>query len=82
MENQMNRIKEIFCEIVGVDESEVDDNTSYQSLEPWDSLKHLAIVSRLEEEFDIDIEMDDIIAMETFKKIKELVGKYLDKEGD
>lgn len=78
MKNEIDRVKKIFCETLGVSESEVNDDTAYNSFEPWDSLKHLRIVSNLEEEFSIDIDMDDVIAMSTFKKIKEIVRKYID----
>lgn len=78
MSNDQNAaIKRIFCEILGVDESEVDDATSYNSFRPWDSLKHLQIVSTYEDEFDIEFEMDDIIAMENFGLVKEIVTKYI-----
>ena len=70
-------IKRIFCEVLGVDESEVDDTTSYNSFKPWDSLKHLQLISMYEDEFDIEFEMDDIIAMETFGLVKEIVAKYI-----
>ena len=74
------KIKQIFCDVLGVSESEVNDNTSYNSFEAWDSLKHLEFIAKLEEEFNIDIEMDDVIAMESFRKIKEIMEKYLDKK--
>ena len=69
-------VKRIFCEVLGVDESDVDDNTSYNSFRPWDSLKHLQLVSMYEDEFDIEFEMDDIIAMENFGLVKEIVAKH------
>lgn len=81
MENEMERIKKIFCETLGVSDSEVNDDTAYNSLEPWDSLKHLEIVSNLEEEFNINIDTDDVIDMSNFKKVKEIIKKYLDKKG-
>ena len=69
-------IKKIFCEVLGVDESDVDDSTSYNSFRPWDSLKHLQLISMFEDEFDIEFEMDDIIAMENFGLVKEIVAKH------
>jgi len=69
-------VKKIFCEVLGVDESDVDDSTSYNSFRPWDSLKHLQLVSMLEDEFGIEFEMDDIIAMENFGLVKKIVAKY------
>lgn len=79
-DEHQTRIKQIFCDVLGVSESEVNDNTSYNSFEAWDSLKHLEFIAKLEEEFNIDIEMDDVIAMESFRKIKDIMKKYLDKK--
>ena len=76
----MDKIKKVFCDVLGVSESEISDETAYDSFEPWDSLKHLELVSKLEEELGIEIEMNDIIAMENFRKVKEIVQKYLDKK--
>jgi len=73
-------IKRIFCEVLGVDESNVDDTTSYDSFRPWDSLKHLKLVSIYEDEFDIEFDMDDIIAMENFGLVKETIFKYTQKK--
>ena len=71
------KIKEIFCNVMGVEESEVNDNTAYNSFDKWDSIKHLQLVSKYEDHFDLEFEMDDIIAMENFGLIKETIHKYL-----
>jgi acyl carrier protein len=70
-------IKKIFSEVIGIDKSEVNDSIAYNSCESWDSLVHLELVNELEDAFDIEFEMDDIIAMETFGKVKEIVMKNL-----
>jgi len=71
------KIENIFCEVLGLPAREVTDSLSYNSCVHWDSLKHLQLVAMLEETFDIEIEMDDIIAMETFGKLKVILQKYL-----
>ncbi|MFQ5652168.1 MAG: acyl carrier protein [bacterium] len=78
--NIESTIRTIFCEVFGVSESEVRDDTAYDSFEAWDSLRHLEFVARFEDEFDIDIEIDDVIAMETFKKVKDTVKKYISQK--
>ncbi len=72
-----NIIKKIFCDILGIPEEKVTDRLTYNSCEQWDSLKHLQLVSRIEKVFNIEIEMDDIIAMENYGKAKEIIQKYL-----
>ncbi|WP_129597785.1 acyl carrier protein [Methanohalophilus profundi] len=75
--SEEDTIKKIFGEVIGIDESEITDSIAYNSHESWDSLVHLELVNELEDEFDVEFEMDDIIAMETFGKVKEIVKKYL-----
>lgn len=72
-----NTIRNIFCEVLGIPPAEVTDTLAYNSCVQWDSLKHLQIVAMLEEHFRIEIDMDDIIAMENYAKVKEILRKYL-----
>ena len=72
-----NTIRNIFCEVLGLPAHDVTDALAYNSCEQWDSLKHLQIIAMFEESFGIEIDMDDIIAMETFGKVKEILHKYL-----
>ena len=48
---QLEKATGIFCEVMGVESSEVSDATAYASFGPWDSLKHMEMVARFEEEF-------------------------------
>lgn len=70
-------IKQLFCEVLGVDEADVDDTTSYNSFRPWDSLKHLQMISVFEDEFEVEFDMDDIIEMENFLLVKDIVKRYI-----
>ena len=72
-----NTIKNIFYEVLGIPAEEVTDALAYNSCVQWDSLKHLQLVAMFEEKFEIEIDMDDIIAMENYGKVKEILHKYL-----
>ncbi len=72
-----DKIQNIFCEVIGIPAHEVNDTLAYNSCVQWDSLKHLQMVAMFEENFDIEIDMDDIIGMENYGKIKEILHKYL-----
>lgn len=71
------RVVAIFSEIMGVDPITVSVDTAYESCEPWDSLKHMEMVARFEEEFGIDLEIDDVIAMSTVGRIEEILERHL-----
>lgn len=74
---QLATLRTIFCEELNLEDKDLVDSTAYNSLEAWDSLTHLKIVSRIEEAFGIEMEVDDIIAMENFSKAKEIISRYL-----
>jgi acyl carrier protein len=72
-----DKIRNIFCEVLGIPEQDVVDALAYNSCVQWDSLKHLQMVAMFEETFGIEFEMDDIIAMENFGEVKKILKKYL-----
>jgi acyl carrier protein len=80
--NTDEKILSIFCRVLHLTEVEVNDNISYNSLKQWDSLTHLELIINIEDEFAIDLETADIIAMDSYGKIKEIVKKYLEKKDD
>jgi acyl carrier protein len=67
--------KNIFIEALEVDESQLKD-LKYQSVETWDSVAHMQLMTLLEEKFEIELDIDDIIDFSSFEKGKEIIGKY------
>jgi acyl carrier protein len=72
-----NKLKHIFAENLGIEESIVTDDLRYASIPQWDSVAHMALVAAIEEGFDIMIDTEDVIDMSSFEKAKEIVTKYL-----
>ena len=52
-------------------------NSSYQEVRGWDSLGHMRLIAGLEDEFDIEFEIEEIIDLNTIQKIFELVNSKL-----
>ena len=73
----LDKIKEVFIEVLKLQNEQYTDSLSYLDYDPWDSVTHMRIVAKIEQAFDIEFEMRDIIAMETVAKVKEIVGKYI-----
>ncbi len=49
---------------------------SYQSIENWDSVGHMGMIASLEDEFQIILEMDDIVDFSSYEIGKQILGKY------
>lgn len=65
------KIEEIFREVMELnDEWELSDNMSSDNMEEWDSLASMSLVMRLEKEFDIKYEFNDILQMDSLGAVK------------
>ena len=73
--SNLDRYKKIFVETFEIDEKVLND-LKYQDIEQWDSLGHMSMIGALEDEFDIMLEMDDIIDFSSFKKGLDILKKY------
>ena len=73
-EQTNNRIKEIMATIFSVDKSTINDDSSPETLETWDSLQHMNMIVALEEEFGIVFNDDQITDMLDFKSVAKAVA--------
>lgn len=74
--NNLEIYKKAFCEAFALDESTLDSNLEYNSILEWDSVGHMGLIAEIEEGFDIQLEMDDVIDFNSFEKGKEILKKY------
>ena len=70
------KLRKIFSEALGIDESLVTDALSYNSIPEWDSIAHMALISEIDDAFDTMLDTDDVLDMSTFAKAKEILSKY------
>lgn len=52
------------------------DSLNYQSIDRWDSIGHMTLMSALESAFSFTLETDNIIDFSSLKKGKEILAKY------
>jgi acyl carrier protein len=67
--------KKVFVETFEINDEETLQ-LEYMSIPQWDSVGHMTLMGALEDEFDIVLEMDDIIDFSSFKKGIETLAKY------
>ena len=70
------RIKNVMSAVFEIPVNQIKENSSPDTIESWDSLKHMNFVVALEEEFEIEFIDDEINEMMNFALIKfVLMGK-------
>ena len=71
-----NKYDEIFKEVFEIETDQLNDQLEYQSIEAWDSVGHMSLMAALEDEFDIMLEMDDIVDFGSYLTGIETMKKY------
>lgn len=71
----LEKYNHVFIESFGVTDADLK-NLEYQGVKAWDSVGHMAMVSELEDTFDIEMDIEDIIEISSYEKGKEILGRY------
>jgi len=71
------RLNEVFQDVFDDDSITVNENTTSDDIEDWDSLEHINLVSAVEQEFGIKFSMGQVVGM---KNVGEMVDIILAKE--
>ena len=72
-----NKIKDIIASVFGIDPKDVDDNASPDTIENWDSIRHMNLVVALEEEFAIEFDDEELVDMVNYKIIQATIKEKL-----
>ncbi|MBV8446311.1 MAG: acyl carrier protein [Candidatus Dormibacteraeota bacterium] len=73
------RLRKAFHDAFGVDPLSITLDTRPGEVPGWDSLGHLTLASSLEREFDISLDVDELMAMENVREILRIVESRLSR---
>lgn len=62
-----DKLKDVFTEALQLDDDVDVASLKYRDIEAWDSVGHMALVAAIEDEFDVQLETEQVIDMSSFK---------------
>ena len=71
-----SKLYSIIAEIMEVPVSEINDESSPETIENWDSFRGLVLADELETRYDVKFILDDLISVKTVDDIKKNLAKY------
>lgn len=71
------RLKQVLAGIFDIDVETIDETTSIDTVEEWDSLRHLYLILALEAEFDITLTEEQTIEILSYPLIKAVVQEHV-----
>jgi acyl carrier protein len=75
-ENILNRLRPIYNDIFKVN-IHLDLTTSPNDINSWDSLNHILLIKRIEEEFEFEFDFFEVIELKNTGDIVDTIQKYL-----
>ena len=70
------KLAEVFCEVLDLEEVELTDATTQEDIEDWDSLSHVHLIVEVQKVFGIHFTSSEITS---WKNVGELVDSILSK---
>ena len=67
-------VEHIMADVLKMAETDITDNLTIDDLEAWDSLKHMDLVVSIEQAFEIELTLDEIIVMTSVVAIKRVLN--------
>lgn len=71
------KIYSVISKILGVPIKDLNEQSSPETIEGWESLKHMNLVIALEEEFDVQFEDDEIVNLLNIKNIIQILQRKI-----
>lgn len=74
--NNKERYDRIIAEVFELGDTPIDESMERAKTPKWDSLVHLTLVAAIEDEFDIMLDTEDILSLNSYARGLEIVNNY------
>ena len=73
MDNIYERLTQVFRDFFDDDSIVIDEDTTADDIDDWDSLSHITLMSAVEEEFGVKFTMGEVSGMENVDEMAEII---------
>ena len=73
--SNLEKYNQAFMNAFEITEDQLE-GLKYQDITPWDCVGHMSLIASLEDAFDIMMDTEDIIDLNSYEKGKTILGKY------
>jgi len=71
-----SRLKRVMANIFDIPGAEINEESSMETIINWDSLKHIQLMTAIEEEFQIILSIENMISMTNYPTILKVLSEY------
>lgn len=72
------KLKSVIATVLEIELTEIDENSSMDTIEAWDSIKHMDLILSLEEEFGVSVPDEEAGDLTSYALIKLVMKELLE----
>ena len=72
---QLDALDGIFVELLKVAPGNIEDSMTMNDVAMWDSLKHMELITAVEQQFGLELTFEEIATMQSIGAIRKLVAE-------
>lgn len=72
-----DKLSQILKNVFTLSDKEFRDDLAKEDISNWDSLRHMDLIATIEAEYDITLSMQDILAINSFPVLTEILKNYI-----
>lgn len=77
-ETVYEKLNGVFRDVFDDEEIEVNDSTTADDIEEWDSLEHINLIAAIEQEFGIKFSMGEVVTMKNVGEMVDIIVSRMD----
>lgn len=74
--SQVDKLKSVFKEALRIPPDVDIEKLEYRGIPQWDSMAHVGLIADLETAFDVMLKTDEVLALSSFVKAKEILQSH------
>lgn len=71
-------VNEVFRDVFDDESITVEDSTTAEDIEDWDSLEHINLITAIEQEFNIKFNMGQVVTMKNVGEMIDIILSQVD----
>lgn len=72
----MDKLDKILMEVFNIEPGSIDANTNFRDLETWDSMAYMLLVTRVEQDFAIELNTEEIVKLLSIGQIELILKEH------
>lgn len=76
--NLLDQVRVVIAETIDIPESDVTESSTSDSIDKWDSMAQVNLMMAIEQAFDLELEVEDFMELNSVAKIVQFVEQVAD----